>query len=103
MSAAYNMGAALPQIYVKRVIQIYDLAPSIFPNATDETFCNVFQICKSPTIKTTTVMGMNESMTNKNFTETLNTGKPRTTRFSVYAVPGNFKNCYGPIDLQTPP
>ena len=62
------MGAVLQQMYVEYIVQFYDLEPSIFSNATVETFCEVFEICKSPSIETTTVMVTNESITNKTFT-----------------------------------
>jgi len=68
MSAVYNMGAILQQIYVQRIVQIYDLAPSFFPNGTVETFCEIFEICKSPSLETTTVKVINESITNETLT-----------------------------------
>ena len=85
MDAVYNKGAALQQIYVQRIIQSYDLAPNIFPNATVDTFCDIFGICRSPSFKNDDIpivtaairnaprshpfMGMSESMTNKTVTE----------------------------------
>ena len=62
------MGAILQQIYVQRIVQIYDLAPSFFPNGTVETFCEIFEICKSPSLETTTVKAINESITNETLT-----------------------------------
>ena len=62
------MGAVLQQMYVEYIVQFYDLEPSIFSNATVETFCEVFEICRSPSIETTTVVVTNESITNKTFT-----------------------------------
>merc|ERR1712018_1090576 len=39
---------AMRQIYVKEVIKVLDLQPSLF-NLTDGDFCDVFSVCKSTT------------------------------------------------------